>query len=110
MIVATAVEAEDQDPPVIVEVKVDVPFEQIAVFPEMFPAVGTAVTVTLTVAVALAQPPEPAIVYVMIAVPALTPVTAPVVLLMLATKGLPEDQVPPFNEALSCVEPLAQIA
>jgi hypothetical protein len=29
---------------------------------------------------------------------------------MLATNGLPEDHVPPFTEALSCVEPFAQIA
>jgi hypothetical protein len=57
--VATAGEAEDQDPPVIVAVKVEDPLAQIAVVPEMVPAEGTAVTVTVAVVAAFAQPPVP---------------------------------------------------
>ena len=59
LIVATAGVAEDQLPPVTEEVSVEDPFAQIAVVPEMVPAVGTAVTVTVVVVVALAQPPVP---------------------------------------------------
>ena len=59
LIVATAGVAEDQLPPVTVEVSVEDPLAQIAVVPEMVPAVGTAVTVTVAVVVALAQPPVP---------------------------------------------------
>ncbi len=61
-IVATAGVAEDQLPPVIVEVRVDDPLEQIAVVPEIVPADGAAVTVTVAVVVALAQPPVPVMV------------------------------------------------
>ena len=61
-IVATAGVAEDQLPPVIVEVRVDDPLEQIAVVPEIVPADGAAVTVTVVVVVALAQPPVPVMV------------------------------------------------
>ena len=57
--VATALLAEVQLPPVTVEVSVEEPFAQIVVVPEMLPAVGTAVTVTVVVVVALAQPPVP---------------------------------------------------
>ena len=62
LIVATAGVAEDQLPPVIVEVRVDDPLEQIAVVPEIVPADGAAVTVTVAVVVALAQPPVPVMV------------------------------------------------
>ncbi len=62
LIVATAGVAEDQLPPVTEEVSVEDPFAQIAVVPEMVPAVGTAVTVTVAVVVALAQPPVPVMV------------------------------------------------
>ena len=48
-----------QDPPVMLEVKVDVPLTQMLWFPLRVPAVGAAVTVTDRVAVALAQPPVP---------------------------------------------------
>ena len=48
-----------QDPPVMLEVKVDVPLTQMLGFPLIVPAVGAAVTVTERVAVALAQPPVP---------------------------------------------------
>ena len=49
----------DQDPPVMVEVKADVPLTQMVWFPLSVPAVGAAVTVMVRVAVALAQPPVP---------------------------------------------------
>ena len=49
----------DQVPPVTVEERVVVPFEQIAVVPESVPAEGGGVTVTVIVAVAFAQPPVP---------------------------------------------------
>ena len=57
--VATAGVLLDQDPPVMVEVKVDVPLTQMPWLPLRVPAVGAAVTVTVRVAVALAQPPVP---------------------------------------------------
>ena len=57
--VATAGVLLDQEPPVMVEVKVDVPLTQMLWFPLRVPAVGAVVTVTVRVAVALAQPPVP---------------------------------------------------
>ena len=57
--VATAGALLDQEPPVAVEVKVDVPLTQMFWFPLSVPAVGGAVMVTVRVAVALAQPPVP---------------------------------------------------
>jgi hypothetical protein len=58
--VATAGVAEDQAPPAFpLEVSVVEPFAQIAVVPEMVPAVGTAVTATTVVTVSFAQPPVP---------------------------------------------------
>jgi hypothetical protein len=62
LMVATAVVAEDQEPPVTEELKVEVPLEQIAVVPEIVPAEGAAVTVTVVVVVAFAQPPLPVMV------------------------------------------------
>jgi hypothetical protein len=46
----------------------------------------------------------------MTAVPALTPVTAPVAVLMVATAGVAEDQLPPVTEEVSVEVPFAQIA
>jgi hypothetical protein len=43
-------------------------------------------------------------------VPALTPATAPVELLIVATAGVAEDQLPPVTEEVKVEEPLAQIA
>ena len=43
-------------------------------------------------------------------VPALTPVTAPVEALMVATAGVAEDQAPPVTEELKVEVPLEQIA
>ena len=58
--VATAGVAEDQAPPASpLEVSVVDPFAQIAVVPEIVPAVGTAVTTTVAVVDTLAQPPVP---------------------------------------------------
>ena len=57
--VATAGVAEDQLPPVTEDVNVEEPLEQIAVVPEMVPALGGAGTVTVPVDVAFAQPPLP---------------------------------------------------
>ena len=60
--VATAGVLLDQEPPVMLEVKVDVPLTQMLWFPLSVPAVGAVVTVTVRVAVALAQPPVPTMV------------------------------------------------
>ena len=43
-------------------------------------------------------------------VPALTPATAPVELLIVATAGVAEDQLPPVTEEVKVEDPLAQIA
>ena len=56
--VATLVELLDQEPPLTVEVKVDVPLIQMFWVPLRVPAV-VAVTVTVLVAVAFEQPPVP---------------------------------------------------
>ena len=58
LIVATLVELLDQEPPLTVEVKVDVPLIQMFWVPLRVPAM-VAVTVTVLVAVALEQPPVP---------------------------------------------------
>ena len=59
LIVATALFAEDQAPASPFEESVVVPFAQIAVVPEIVPAVGTAVTTIVSEALTLAQPPVP---------------------------------------------------
>jgi hypothetical protein len=46
----------------------------------------------------------------MTAVPALTPETAPVAALMVATAGVAEDQLPPVTDEVRIVDPFAQIA
>jgi hypothetical protein len=56
LMLATAVVAEDQDPPLTEELKVEVPLEQMAVVPEIVPAEGAVVTVTFLVAVAFGHP------------------------------------------------------
>ena len=85
----------DQLPPLTVELKVVVLFAQTSCVPLRVPAVGTAVTVTERVAVALAQPPVPVTVYVMVAFPAATPVTRPVEVSMVATAGALLVHLPP---------------
>jgi hypothetical protein len=109
--VATAGVAELHVPPGTEDVRVEEPFAQIALVPEIIPAIGTAVTVTIAVVDAFAQPPVPVMVYVITDVPALTPVTAPVEGLMVAAAGVPEDQAPPASPLEeSTVDPFAQIA
>ena len=107
---ATAGVPEVQAPPVTVELSVEVPFEQIAVVPEIVPADGAAVTVTVAVVETFAQPPVPVTVYVIIEVPAVAPVTTPVDELMDATAGVPEVQAPPVTVELSVEDPFEQIA
>jgi hypothetical protein len=55
---------------------------------------GSAVTVTVLVAVALEQPPVPAFVYVIVAVPVLIPETTPEEFTV-AIEVVPEVHVPP---------------
>ena len=59
LMLATAGVAELHDPPVTEDVKVEEPFAQMAVVPEIVPAVGTAVTVTVVLVDTSAQPPVP---------------------------------------------------
>lgn len=61
---------------------------------------GPAMTVTVRVAVAFVQPPVPVTVYVMVAVPAETPVTTPVELFTLATPVLFDVHAPPLFPSL----------
>jgi len=72
-----------------------VPATQIPCVPLTVPALGAAVTVTVRVAVALEQPPVPVTVYVIVAVPAATPVTTPVEAFTVATAASLVDQAPP---------------
>jgi hypothetical protein len=94
-----------QVPPEIVEVKVVVPATQMAWLPLRVPGEGGAVTVTVRVAVALVQPPVPALVYVIIAVPAAKPVTRPVDVFTVATPGALLDQIPPETVDVKVVVP-----
>ena len=73
------------------------------------PALGGAVTVTTKDAVAFEHPPDPATVYVIVAVPAVTPLIAPVELFTVATAVLSELQVPPVTVELKVVLPPIQI-
>jgi len=94
-----------QVPPEIVELKVDVPATHTAWFPPRVTAAGGLVTVIVLVAETLAQPPVPVTVYVMVAVPPVTPVTRPVDALTVATPGALLDQVPPEKVELKVVVP-----
>jgi hypothetical protein len=110
--VATAVLSELQEPPAVpLLVKVVVPPTQIACVPANVPALGGAVTVTTNDAVAFEHPPEPATVYVIVAVPAVTPLIAPVELFTVAIAVLSELQEPPAVPSLvNVVVPPTQIA
>jgi len=101
--VATLVVADDHVPPETVEANVVVPFEQIEAVPLKLPAIGAAVTVTVLVSVALAQPPVPTLVYVMVAVPAATPVIKPDEALIVAIEVAEDDQEPPVTVELNVV-------
>jgi len=91
--VATPVALEVHEPPVLpLEVNCEVPATQIACVPAKVPALGGAVTVT--VRVDELEHPVPVTVYVIVVVPAATPVTKPE-LLTVATDAVLVDQVPP---------------
>ena len=98
-----------QDPPVMLEVNVVVPPTQISCVPLRVPADGGAVTVMVLVAVAFAQPPVPFLVYVMIAVPAATPLTTPVEAFTVAIPVALLDQLPPDTVEVNVVVPPTQI-
>ncbi len=109
MIEATPDALLDQVPPETVDVKVVVPAMQMAWLPLRVPGEGGAVTVTIRVAVALVQPPVPALVYVIIAVPAATPVTSPVEAFTVAIVESLLDQVPPETVDEKAAVPATQI-
>jgi hypothetical protein len=67
------------------------------------------ITVTVLVAVAFAQPPVPFLVYVMIAVPAATPLTTPVEAFTVAIPVALLDQLPPDTVEVNVVVPPTQI-
>ena len=111
-IVAIEVLLDVQVPPDTVETNVVVlvpPLVQIACVPLNVPAVGAAVTVTSLVAVALAQPPVPTTVYVIVDVPGANPEINPDVLLMFATPVLLELHVPPVPVVVNVVVVAEQI-
>ena len=95
LMVATAGFDEVQVPPKTVDEKVTESPMQMFCVPDSVPAETGAVTVTVRVALTFGQPPEPKTVYVMVAVPAATPTMTPVALLIVATEGFEEVQVPP---------------
>jgi hypothetical protein len=90
------------EPPETLLLNVVVPFEQIACVPLNVPATGAAVTVTVLVAVSLLQPPLPATMYLIVVVPAATPVTSPEPSTV-ATDVLTLDQLPPASPSLAKV-------
>jgi hypothetical protein len=92
-IVAIAVLPEDQVPPVVTSARAVLDPTQTVVVPVMDWTVGRAFTVTLVVTL-VEQPLAFVTVYVMVAEPAVMPVTLPVAS-MVATAVLLEDQVPP---------------
>ena len=83
-----------QVPPETVDVNVVFEPKQIACVPDNVPATAGAVTVTVLVADTFGQPPEPLTVYVIVAIPAATPVTTPVAETV-AIVPSNVDQVPP---------------
>ena len=107
--VATPVLLEDQDPPATVELNVVFPLTQTLCVPLSVPADGVAVTVTVLVAVAFEHPPEPVTVYVIVAVPAATPLIAPVDELIVAILVLLELQLPPVCVELNVLDPPTHI-
>ena len=96
-------------PPPDVLLNVVVPLEQVACVPLNVPATGAAVTVTVLVAVSLLQPPLPATTYLIVVVPAATPVISPE-LSTVATEVFTLDQLPPVSPSLLyVVVPLTHI-
>jgi hypothetical protein len=106
--VAMLAELLDQEPPLTVEVRVDVPLTQMFWVPLRVPAM-VEVTVTVRVSVAFEQPPVPLTVYVMVAVPAVIPVTRPEVALTVATAGVLLDQAPPEMVEVKLDVPFTQM-
>ena len=96
LIVATFTSLDVQVPPALpFDVNVTEPVRHMACVPARVPAFGAVVTVTVLVAVAFGHPPEPVTVYVIVAVPAETPVTTPVVAFTVAILVDPLVQDPP---------------
>jgi hypothetical protein len=99
--VATDALSDSHEPPEFpLDVKVVVPFEQIACVPLKVPALAAVVTVTVLVAVSFAQPPVPVTIYLIVDVPAATPVINPVLALMVATLVLVELHAPPVSPSV----------
>ena len=108
-IVATASFPLVHAPPLIDEVNVVVPVEQIACVPLNVPALGAAVTVTVVEAVSFAQPPVPVTMYLISDVPADTAVTTPLPSIV-ATPVDTELHVPPVPDVDNVVVPFEQIS
>ena len=92
-------------------VNVVVPVTQIACGPDKTPALGAKVTVVVLVAVASEQPPVPVTVYVIVEVPADTPVITPEPATTVAKAGDPDVHVPPASPfEVNVVVPVEHIA
>ena len=99
----------DHAPPVDVELNVVVEFMQMVCPPLKVPAEGGVEIVTVRVAVTSTHPPVPVIVYVIIAVPADTPVMAPEVGSTVAILVLELVHAPPVTVEPNVVVPPTQI-
>jgi hypothetical protein len=99
-----------QVPPEKVDVKVVVLATHTAWFPPRVTAAGGLVTVIVLVAETLAQPPVPVTVYVMVAVPPLTPVTRPEEASTVAIVGSLLVQEPPGTVEKRLDVPLTHIS
>jgi len=110
--VAIVVALEVHDPPVFpFELNVVVLLVHNAWFPLIVPAFGAAVIVTSLIAVAFKQPPVPVTVYVIVSIPAATPVTNPDEALTVAIdNGLEVHTPPELPLLLKEVVPLEHIA
>ena len=106
--IATAVLLLLQLPPVMVDENVALLSTQICWLPLTIPADGAAVTNMFRLAVAGLQPPSPATVYVMEAVPADIPVTIPKEASMVATDKLLLLHTPPVTVEVSVDAPPVQ--
>ena len=99
--VAIASSSLDHTPPASpFDVKVAVALIQTESDPLNVPAFGAVVTVTVLVAVSFAQPPVPVTTYLIVDVPADTPVINPELALMVATPVLVELHAPPVSPSV----------
>jgi hypothetical protein len=98
-------------PPLTVELNVVVLLIKLHIDcpPESVPADGGAVTVTVLCASLFGHPPVPATVYVIVAVPAASPVITPLVLTV-ATDSISLLHVPPLSGETNVVVPLVHNA